>query len=269
MTISNRRVHFVPEGNQIFEIETHKDFTKEEILAYWYGVSKLNDMVEKRRNQALEWEADRTSNVYLRGLEPLTEMGGTVSETLVERCLYAVLDEQEAQWARGEDDCERLAVLSRRISKFSVGLAFLRAEEDEAEAQNIYGSMQEQWIKKQTKRPSGGSASKLPTTMDDDTSVSSDTSICSDISISSDASISSDTSFCSDLSHPEIDSIQSTETSCETISNDTGCGQEHRIPSTEKKNKKKGRKSLGSKRFKGRIFKQTFSPAARIASSNH
>jgi len=51
-----------------------------------------------------------------------------------------VMDEQDAQWAKGEDDFDRLAVLSQNVSKTSVALALLRAEEDEVIAWRIYTS---------------------------------------------------------------------------------------------------------------------------------
>lgn len=134
-----RRVNFLEESS-VLEIESQKEYTKQEILDSFYTTSELETIVFRSVNEA------RNSTCFLRGLEKFTEQGRKLSAANKDRCINAVMDEQDRQWAFEEDDFDLLAVVSQEASGLSVALAMIRAEEDEQEAQRIYQLMQEQKI---------------------------------------------------------------------------------------------------------------------------
>lgn len=229
-TTTKRRVHFHPEDT-VIEIESHKDYTKKEIQASWYTASQRNKLSVKRCRVAMQWEADSESTFCIRGLEQYTEKGALRTEKSIRMCIDAVMDEQDAQWLKGEDDFDRFAVLSQEVSKFCVALARLRAEEDAISAKRIYKRMEKhQKHSKSKKRPSKKSASKP----------ASNTAI----------EVDDHTSVCSDLSHPEVDSELSTE-----HSEDDLVFEQVQILATNKVRDNKGSESLAARRIKVKALK--------------
>lgn len=78
-----------------------------------------------------------------RGLEGFTTERSESSTNSVDVCIDAVLDEQEMQWDREEDDFDRIAAISQDLSKCSIDRAIMRAKEDEREARRIYSPVEE------------------------------------------------------------------------------------------------------------------------------
>ena len=75
---------------------------------------------------------------HIRGLEGMTTKGREYLEATILACIDAVMDEQEVQWDRDDDDYERLAKVSQDVSAHSKNVAIERDITDEKEARKIY-----------------------------------------------------------------------------------------------------------------------------------
>ncbi|CAJ1932499.1 unnamed protein product [Cylindrotheca closterium] len=184
-----RRVKFLPENDTVWKISNLEEYTEEEILNSWYTQPEFKKITRRSYNHALRWESGETSmpDSFHRGLEVFTMEGEEIITASIEQCIDAVMDEQEAQWDKDIDDFDRLAAVSKEVSRFSTAYALELARADEDEAQRMYTRM-EQKIKSK--------GSKLDS--------------------------SDHTSICSDLSHPEADSVHSRGSLSESIENRRG-----------------------------------------------
>lgn len=130
-TSTIRQVSFLPET--VIEIENREDYNEQETLDYWYSERELAKILIRSFKEAEK----PTDDVCLRGLEQFTEGGDEHSEN-IQRCLNAVMDEQDKQWSEKQDDYDRLAVVSQEVSRPTITSALKRAEEDERDAEQIY-----------------------------------------------------------------------------------------------------------------------------------
>ncbi|CAJ1932503.1 unnamed protein product [Cylindrotheca closterium] len=197
MSTNKRRVQFNPSHDSVLEISNREEYTEQEILNYWYTKPEFKAITTRCYKQASRWESGKSSKneSFHRGLEGFTQEAEEITTASIEQCIDSVMDEQDAQWEEEVDDCDRLAAVSKEVSRFSVAWALEKAIADEQDAQNIYRRM-EQKTKLQLKTKSSKGSSGLDS--------------------------SDHTSICSDLSHPEADSVRSRESSSGTRVNKKG-----------------------------------------------
>ena len=164
--MTKKRVRFVPENDTVCEIESHNEYTKQERFDSWFTSKEYQVITVRSLKEASQW------NGYHRGLEKHTQHG-VITSTNKRQCIHAVMDEQDLQWAREEDDYDRLAEVSKGLSRLSIALAIRRGEKDAQEAQKVYQRMQEHTIR----IPQMSVAKSI-----DEDERTFDTSVCSDLS---------------------------------------------------------------------------------------
>lgn len=136
-----KSVKFLP--NVLVYRTTHiNDFTEDEIRNTWYNdremkviVSECVKIIASMKGQ----EEPYVSTTHcLRGLECVTPEGQKRRSSIRFCAIDAVLEEQDAQWERGEKDANRISDNYSIYSKPSQTQASLIGLEDEKEALNIY-----------------------------------------------------------------------------------------------------------------------------------
>lgn len=140
---ADRTVLFVPANDTIALVESSKDFTGEELRLSWHSSPEMIEMRDRCIKHTLKLELGDVKNPSCyRGLEGFTTERSESSTNSVVACIDAVMDEQEMQWDREEDDFDRIAAISRDLSKCSIDRAIMRAKEDEREARRIYSPVE-------------------------------------------------------------------------------------------------------------------------------
>lgn len=138
-----RKIDFIP-SDQIIPVGSSGDYSKSEKESCWYSRSELEKLRQQKEKTALRLDSGKKCKrgSSYRGLECCTRKGEREMEKEVYGCIDAVLDEQEVQWRSGVDDIERIADLSRKVSKRSATRALRLAKLDEKEARKEYRRMQ-------------------------------------------------------------------------------------------------------------------------------
>jgi hypothetical protein len=111
----------------------HCFYTNKEKKQQWSRQNKAVNRFEKGKPEG-------NDQVY-RGLEPLTDKGYQLLLQIKNKCVDAVMDEQEEQWRSGTVDLERLAKVSQQISKASIVIAIKMAKRDAQQANKAYLQM--------------------------------------------------------------------------------------------------------------------------------
>eukprot|EP00980_Cylindrotheca_fusiformis_P006074 scaffold1307_cov108-Cylindrotheca_fusiformis.AAC.3 len=132
---------------------SRRGYTTSEIRQTWISPDEMAEMAERQRTtlgQFSEGAAGQsqllsdtsnsttTTSTYHRGLESLSVQGSKQLADAVASCLYAVLSEQEKQRRWNNNNTDRLARASQRVSIISKCLAYERAQADGREAQKVY-----------------------------------------------------------------------------------------------------------------------------------
>ncbi|CAJ1932493.1 unnamed protein product [Cylindrotheca closterium] len=135
---TDRKVSFEPTKDTIILVSGREDFTDEEKKLYWYSALEKEKMHDQCFKDAMRLELEEVKNPSCyRGMEPFTTEGEQSSTNAINACIDAVMDEQDRQWERREDDYDRIAAISQEVSKCSVDRAIMRAIEDAREAIRI------------------------------------------------------------------------------------------------------------------------------------
>ena len=131
---------------QEFPVLGREEYTKAERENYFYtiedrleGYKKIKKVVKRMKSG----KKCKKSSPY-RGLESQTIEGAEEINRRIFSCIDAVMDAQEKQWDDDIVDCERIARISRKLSKKSTSLALKRAKSDHKEAIKAYMSMEKE-----------------------------------------------------------------------------------------------------------------------------
>jgi hypothetical protein len=121
-----RAVSFVLSTNQEFESLHHLDYSAEEFRATWYSRQELNEMKKARRTllQRMDFASTNVPNweqveetcidPCARGLEGQTKIGRHQRNAETAAVVAAVLDEEEAQYARGILEVNAIAYICEK-----------------------------------------------------------------------------------------------------------------------------------------------------------
>eukprot|EP00980_Cylindrotheca_fusiformis_P014679 scaffold3999_cov61-Cylindrotheca_fusiformis.AAC.2 len=129
---------------------SRRGYTTSEIRQTWISPDEMAEMAERQRTTLDQFsegadgqsqllsDTSNSTTTYNRGLESLSVQGSKQLVDAVASCLYAVLSEQEKQRRWNNNNTDRLARASQRVSIISKCLAYERAQADEREAQKVY-----------------------------------------------------------------------------------------------------------------------------------
>jgi hypothetical protein len=119
------------------------DYTEKERRKCWYSPAEKEKSEERRCKIMLRMEAGKkpskskgssSMTMTYRGLLYLTEQGERDLERNISTCVDDVMDEQLRQWTTNEDDWDRLAAVSKRVTRESAKEALKTAKQDENDA---------------------------------------------------------------------------------------------------------------------------------------
>lgn len=129
-----------------YDILSLDDYTKKELKKCWYTEEDKEKMNKSHNKLVRRYETGKRCkrNMTYRGLECWTDKGAAKLDEAISRTVDAVMDEQDAQWAAGVDNWNRISSLSRAVSKESRNKAREIAEEDRREARFAYETNEEE-----------------------------------------------------------------------------------------------------------------------------
>lgn len=119
-----------------YDVLNLEDYTEKEKKKSWYSDEDKEMMNNKHNKIVKRYESGKkckTGTTY-RGLECWTTEGAVKLDETIARVVDAVMDEQDSQWASGQDNWDRLAEISKMVSKECRKKARALGKEDEAEA---------------------------------------------------------------------------------------------------------------------------------------
>ena len=134
-SLSDTKIYY--QGNVLRE-----DYTVGEIEECWYSQEEKDLMRGRRQKMIARLEAGkpcRLGQTY-RGLEPLTAKGVKVTDDAIDKCIKAVMDEQDHQFATNVDNFHRIARLSRIETQDSIDRALKIAKQDAQDVQRMWNS---------------------------------------------------------------------------------------------------------------------------------
>jgi hypothetical protein len=135
---TDRKVFFVPANDIIVLVPGRKDFTDEEKRSCWYSKLEKEKMRYQCFKDAMRLELlDVKNPSCYRGIEAYTTGGRQSLTSSIYECVDAVMDEQEMQWERREENVDSIAAISQEISIYSINRAIIRAIEDSREARRV------------------------------------------------------------------------------------------------------------------------------------
>jgi hypothetical protein len=139
------RVRFA-EAVKRYDVLSLDDYTQREVTKSWHSDEEKEKITEKHNTlvRRLELGKKCKRKMTYRGLECWTEQGSVKLDESISRTVDAVMDEQDGQWAAGLDDWNRIAKISRAVSKESRKRALELAEEDAREAREAYETVEEE-----------------------------------------------------------------------------------------------------------------------------
>ncbi len=161
------RVRFAVKDNIVHDVESHNDFTPKERGNYWWSEREKDRMMAKHERLVAKYEQQRSGTKpgskkistgkmgSYRGLESWTAAGSLKLDHTIERCITAVMDEQDRQWNENDDDLDIIAQKSLAVTEDSARRARLNGLQDAQEALRIRG---ETWSKQASDEMSIGSA---------------------------------------------------------------------------------------------------------------
>ena len=112
------------------------EFTDKEKKSCWYTPEEKKKMSVRHNKMVARYESGKPlkGNMTYRGLECWTVEGGASLDDSIARCVDAVMDEQDAQWASRIEDSDRIAATSRAVTLKSLERALQIAQQDEMES---------------------------------------------------------------------------------------------------------------------------------------
>lgn len=154
----NKSVRFVEERNKIFPITHLDDMEESEVASIWYDSNEYAEIKSSYQLTIFMMEAGEKLNGdehTSRGLEYRTQEGAWARYENKRDAYNAVLDEQDRQWERDQDDHEAISRIYLEHSAKCAEAAAARALQDQKEAREILGSI---IPKKKTKKSSSSSS---------------------------------------------------------------------------------------------------------------
>lgn len=141
------------------------DYTLEEKESCWFTTKDKQSMNKHRIRIIKRMEAGKApkSRQTYRGLVDLTMEGGERLDTAVGARVDAVMDEQDRQWASGQDDYEKIAGISMQLSEPAKQHAIQVALLDEQDAKLAWDQEPSKEKKKKMKNSSKKPSSKRDT----------------------------------------------------------------------------------------------------------
>eukprot|EP00980_Cylindrotheca_fusiformis_P009468 scaffold2068_cov96-Cylindrotheca_fusiformis.AAC.24 len=133
-----RRVRFSADVT-FFPCIARGDFSPQELQACFY-TSKEKKQQWVHQNKAVT-RSEQGKEEDCRGLESLTDKGYRIMTLAKNKCVDAVMDEQEEQWREGITCLERIAMASMQVSKASIIMARKIAKRDAQKANKAYRQM--------------------------------------------------------------------------------------------------------------------------------
>jgi hypothetical protein len=118
LTVGSKFVHFANKLEEIREIDSCIYLTSEEKSKSWWSSSEKSKMMARHEKIVNRMESGKPckENHTYRGLEAWTEEGTALLDEVINRCVDAVLTEQEHQWLKQKDNFEKLATVSRSLT---------------------------------------------------------------------------------------------------------------------------------------------------------
>lgn len=137
------RVRFSPQVDCMGTITRH-EYTYSEARSSWLFPDEKAAIMGKHAKTAQRMKSGKKpkKNSTYRGLETMNAQDVFEMKTIINACVNAVLDEQDAQWGEDIFLWGRFSKISRRCSKDSKKLAIKRAKSDEREAKKAYRQME-------------------------------------------------------------------------------------------------------------------------------
>ena len=150
-------VRFALNNTAYHQVESRASFSSKERARYWWSdrekdrmLAKQERLVEKYKKQMSKKQHPSSSSKggggkklhNYRGLESWTEDGSLKLAETIERCINAVMDEQDRQWDKDDDDADAIAKCSLRETEDSVRRARSNGLGDAEEAMRV---MRESW----------------------------------------------------------------------------------------------------------------------------
>ena len=142
---SSKFVHFANKLEDVLEIDSCKRLSSEQKSRSWWSSSEKSKMMAKHEKIVTRMESKKPckENQTYRGLEAWTEEGTAMLDEVINRCVDAVLTEQEHQWVKQKDDFERMAAASRRLTAECAKRAREIGEQDEKVAREAIADV---WV---------------------------------------------------------------------------------------------------------------------------
>lgn len=149
-----KAVRFSMNSSVWHEVESHVNFSEKERRRYWWNDHEKDRMMSKHERLVAKYEQckqtkpssknNKRSMKILqnyRGLESWTAAGSLKLDYSIERCVSAVMDEQDRQWNDNdnEDDAIQIANCSAKVTDDSARRARLNGLQDAQEALRVRG----------------------------------------------------------------------------------------------------------------------------------
>ncbi|KAL3919673.1 MAG: hypothetical protein SGILL_003640 [Bacillariaceae sp.] len=138
-------VHFANKLEEVLEIDSCRNLSSEQKSRSWWSSSEKSKMMARHEKIVNRMESKKPCKEHqtYRGLEAWTEEGTNMLDEVINRCVDAVLTEQEHQWVKQKDDFDRIATVSRSLTAECAKRARQVGENDEEEAREAISDV---WV---------------------------------------------------------------------------------------------------------------------------
>lgn len=139
-----KSLRFAEENNEVYEITHLDDIPEEEVAQIWYDAQEYAEIKSAYQLTIFMMEAGETLDSEehtSRGLEYRTQEGAWARYENKRDAYNAVLDEQDRQWQRDEDDYDEIARIYLEHSAKCAEAAAQRGKEDEKAAMKVLASI--------------------------------------------------------------------------------------------------------------------------------
>lgn len=140
----NKSVRFNDDQNQVFPIQHLDDIPEDEVQATWYDSNEYSEIKQSYQLTIFLMESGETlknDEHSSRGLEYRTQEGAWARYENKRDAYNAVLDEQDRQWQRDQDDHDEIARIYIAHSSKCAEAALKRGLDDEKVARDILRSI--------------------------------------------------------------------------------------------------------------------------------
>ena len=135
--MKKQSVRFALETNEVHDIPNLDDLTEEEIEKTWFTSRDYRIMNVEVRAALYGMKRSSSNKPCTRGLEARSPDACHARRMLTLDVVYAVLEEQEYQQHGADSSLERIAAVSREITRESVKQAYERGLSDAIEASKL------------------------------------------------------------------------------------------------------------------------------------